>query len=98
MQNCGVKNEPTPIDFAELLVKSSAKLLDSFEDVEMYLNILRLIAFNLATISRKSNLIAKMKENPILVAVEMEDIKKIIQLTWANKIFINDDKIYQKNF
>jgi len=28
----------------------------------------------------------------------MEDSKKIIQLTWANKIFINDDKIYQKIF
>ena len=84
MQNCGVKNELTPIDFAELLVKSSAKLLDSFEDVEMYLNILRLIAFNLATISRKSNLIAKMKENPILVAVEMEDIKKLF--SWLGQI------------
>jgi hypothetical protein len=94
LQYCGVKNEPSPIDFAELLVESSVELWNSIEGVE-YLNILKSIAFNLATISKKSNLIAKMKDALILVAFDSE---KNIQLTSANKIFINDDKIYQKIF
>ena len=64
LQYCGVKNEPSPIDVAELLVQSSAELWNSIKNVENYLDILRLIAFDLATISKKSSLIKKNEGIP----------------------------------
>ncbi|RIA91695.1 hypothetical protein C1645_692396 [Glomus cerebriforme] len=71
LQACGVKDEPSPIEFAELLVKSSHKLWNSIGDnVEKYLNVLRRIAINFNVISRNSQLIAEMKRAPILLAVK----------------------------
>src|ERR1043165_4418179 len=71
LQGCGVKDEPSPVEFAELLVKSSHKLWNSIGDnVEKYLNVLKRISLNYNAIARKSNLIAEMKRAPILLAVK----------------------------
>ncbi|GBB83162.1 hypothetical protein RclHR1_00010044 [Rhizophagus clarus] len=103
LSSCGVKNEPSPIDYAELLVKSSHKLWNSIgNDAESYLFILRKIAIDfkyLSTIACKSNLVAVMKKAPILVAVKKEcnEINRY-HLTSAENIFINDNIIYQQIF
>ncbi|RGB35129.1 hypothetical protein C1646_814947 [Rhizophagus diaphanus] len=80
LQSCGVKCEPTSIDFAELLVNSSSELMNSIQlnggDVEKYLSILRKIAMDVklySSITRKLNLIEKMKSAPILIAVRRQD-------------------------
>ena len=74
LQSCGVKNEPTPVEFAELLVKSSDKLWKLIgDDIEKYLSILRRIAADFQwshTIAKDPILIAKMKERKILVAIK----------------------------
>ncbi|CAB4474438.1 hypothetical protein RhiirA5_500084 [Rhizophagus irregularis] len=108
--SCGVKKEPTLIDYAELLVKSSHKLWNSIgNNVDSYLSILRKIAIDfkhIGTIARKPNLVAAMKEASILVAIKKEchstsgDNKEFnrSQLASAKDIFINDNIIYQQIF
>jgi hypothetical protein len=102
--SCGVKNEPSPIEFAELLVKSSHELWDSTgRSVENYLDILRRIAIDFDTISnKKPSLIAEMKREPILLAkvVEYNSRRKTnhYELKPAGKVFINDSQTYQKIF
>jgi hypothetical protein len=101
---CGVRNNPTSIDFAELLVKSSRKLWNSLEDKDKYLEILKIIAndyHNIANKSQLSQLIKKMKKESFLVAIKKKaiDSEEInYSLNSAKKIFINDDKIYQEVF
>ena len=79
-KNCGVKNEPTPIDFAESLVKSSHELWNSIklsgDNVKKYVSILRRIVIEFkmfGSITRQLSLIEKMKLAPILVAVRKMD-------------------------
>ncbi|GES82823.1 hypothetical protein GLOIN_2v1661590 [Rhizophagus clarus] len=112
LQSCGVKDEPSPIEFAELLVKSSHRLWNSIGDnVEKYLNVLRRIAIHFNTISRNSSLIADMKRAPILLAVKkrrsnserdstikMDEEAEHYCLASAKDIFINDDTVYQQVF
>ncbi|RIA81211.1 hypothetical protein C1645_837362 [Glomus cerebriforme] len=74
LQSCGVKNEPSSIEFAELLVKSSYELWNSNYSFDIkiinYLNILRRIAIDFEIIaSKKSSLIVEMKRKPILLAI-----------------------------
>lgn len=102
--SCGVKNEPSSIEFAELLVKSSYELWKSTDySVETYVNILRRIAIDFDTIaSKKASLIAEMKREPILLAkvVEFNGRRKTNhhELKSAGEIFINDCETYQKIF
>ncbi|GES75226.1 hypothetical protein GLOIN_2v1492674 [Rhizophagus clarus] len=112
LQSCGVKNEPTPVDFAELLVNSSRELMNSNGgDVEKYISILRRIAMDYklcGSITRKLSLVEKMKSVPILLAVRrLENVNNVnpgnqeiqgYQLATANEIYINDDIVYQGIF
>ncbi|RGB36391.1 hypothetical protein C1646_758117 [Rhizophagus diaphanus] len=108
LQSCGVKDEPSSIEYAELLVKSSHELLKLI-GIEKYLNILRKIAngfSNFGNMANKIGLALQMKKAPILVAItkEYREIKfemkepNIYRLGMANRIYINDDKIYQGIF
>jgi hypothetical protein len=106
LQSCGVKNEPSPIEFAELLVRSSHELLNSVGD-ERYLYFLKLIAFDLGKISKKQSLIAEMKSAPILVAFQRKNPSFDIgdnrgfdyfTLASAKEIFINNNTKYQRIF
>ncbi|PKY20927.1 hypothetical protein RhiirB3_524661 [Rhizophagus irregularis] len=102
LQSCGVKNEPSTIEFAELLVKSSRELWDS-PDLDKYSNILDRIAVHISVIERsKPSLITDMKREPILIGIEKKicngekvDHKKLAS---AKEIFINDEQGYQQIF
>jgi hypothetical protein len=114
LESCGVKNEPTPVEFAELLIESSEKLWNLYAgDVQKYLSILRKIAsyFDYSHAEAKNSiLIAKMKKKNILVAIKKQHSEEhainknaekavnISSLASAEKIFINDDIIYQQIF
>lgn len=83
-------------------------------EVNIYLNILRVIAIDfkgLGNIAKEPSLIARMKGTRILVAIKKErqmllsnsgdgnnDEIDSFYLSSADKIFINDNKIYQKVF
>lgn len=108
LQSCGVKDEPSSIEYAELLVKSSHELWQLI-GVEKYLNILRKIAndFNsFGNMTSKLGLVSGMRKEPILVAITKEnreinsEMKETnnSRLGTAKKIYINDDKIYQGIF
>lgn len=102
LQSCGVKNEPSMIEFAELLVKSSRELWNSLDN-EKYSNILDRIATQISIIeSNKPSLIMDMKREPILIGIEKKNRngEKIEQkeLASAINIFINDDQVYQQIF
>jgi len=107
---CGIKNEPSSLKLAELLVKSSNEFWDSIEkDHKKYLEILQKIAIFFNSIKEPS-LIVKMKRASILLAVrkkysnsnseKINSFKEVDQycLASAKKIFINDDTIYQQVF
>ncbi|GBB83158.1 hypothetical protein RclHR1_00010040 [Rhizophagus clarus] len=108
LQSCGVSNEPSSMDYAELLVKSSRELLNAIGP-EKYLNILKRIAIEFSifgNMASKLNLISEMRKKPILLAITKEsreinfEVKEIInyRLNSAKNIFINDNKIYQEVF
>lgn len=95
LAKCGVKDEPFPADFAQLLVDSSYELWNLYKDnVEVYLHILKKIEDGFDSVSIVTNLIEKMMEEDILVAIENNNC----YLTSAKKIYINDDKVYQQIF
>ncbi|GBC47128.1 uncharacterized protein OCT59_002225 [Rhizophagus irregularis] len=108
LQSCGVKDEPSSIEYAELLINSSRRLWQLI-GVEKYLNILRKIAndFNsFGNMTSKLGLVSGMRKEPILVAITKEnreinsEMKETnnSRLGTAKKIYINDDKIYQGIF
>ncbi|GBB83155.1 hypothetical protein RclHR1_00010037 [Rhizophagus clarus] len=93
---CGVKDEPTSTELAELLVRSSREVYNSLGDLEKYLNILRTIAFNFRTIN-KSSLIAEMKKSRILIGVKKNN-NGASSLALGKEIFLNDNSAYQQVF
>jgi hypothetical protein len=97
LRTCGVKDEPTPIELAELLVSSSREVYNSLGDVEKYKDILRKVAFNFSTIN-KSSLIAEMKKSPILIAVKKNNGVESSCLALGKDIFVNDNSVYQQVF
>jgi hypothetical protein len=107
LRSCGVKNEPSTIEFAELLVKSSRELWNSlnslnYSDDDRYSNILSRIASEIITIEyNKPNLFREMKKEPILIGIKkICDGERVDQkhLASAKDIFINDDPGYRQIF
>lgn len=106
MKSCGVKDELTPINFAELLVKSSDKLwklVNTTDDgIDKYKYFLKKIALDFKIFANKSSLIEEMKTAPILIAIKKkyQDEEEIneSELASAKNIFINDDMVYQQVF
>ena len=105
LKDCDVRDQPTSIEIAELLVKSSLEIWNSIvndgnnEKHIEYLIILDRIATNYHVIVIKSGLVESMKEAPILAAIIMIDDKVAkYHLASAKEIFINNDAEYQKIF
>lgn len=97
LQICGVKNEPSAMKIAELLVESSEsshKVWRSIgKNVEKYKSILRKLAKDFNTIEDDQNLFTKLKKSPILLGVSKGD-REEYRLDSAENIYINDDEIY----
>jgi len=65
LQSCGVKDEPSSIEYAELLIKSSHKLLQLI-GVEKYLKILKKIANDFSSFGNMASrigLVSRMKKH-----------------------------------
>jgi hypothetical protein len=99
LKSCGVGNWPSSANLAELLVKSSQELWDSIGvNKKDYLSALLQIAEDFTGID--INLIAEMKEAPILVAIKKgSDLNsEENDLASASEIFIDEDPTYQRIF
>ncbi|CAG8489106.1 10501_t:CDS:10 [Dentiscutata erythropus] len=98
LENCGVKREPSSLDLAEYLVRSS-KDCWSRMDEDSYVSILGTIAFNYPSIFKeKPTLYEEMKQSPILLGRKKYGNSERYELACANEIFINDNDRYRDMF
>jgi len=97
LKRCGVGKQPSSIDIAELLVRSSHEIWNSMGDYENYLTILLRINYD-EIVKHKPGLIESMKKAPILAAVTLVGKEVKYRLALAKEIFINDDTAYQEVF
>ncbi|OTA67367.1 hypothetical protein K449DRAFT_401875 [Hypoxylon sp. EC38] len=65
---CGSKTEPTKLEIAQLAAGEPARLLSVLQSSEKYLNLLRHLAEDMATLRRDKELWRKMKTSPFLLA------------------------------
>ncbi|KAI0378588.1 hypothetical protein F5Y04DRAFT_147580 [Hypomontagnella monticulosa] len=65
---CGSKTEPTKLEIAQLAAGEPARLLSVLQSSEKYLNLLRHLAEDMATLKRDKDLWRKMKASPFLLA------------------------------
>ncbi|KAI1138727.1 hypothetical protein F5Y05DRAFT_349301 [Hypoxylon sp. FL0543] len=65
---CGSKTEPTKLEIAQLAAGEPARLLSVLQSSEKYLNLLRHLAEDMATLKRDKELWKKMKASPFLLA------------------------------
>ncbi|KAI1375256.1 hypothetical protein F4677DRAFT_423669 [Hypoxylon crocopeplum] len=65
---CGSKTEPTKLEVAQLAAGEPARLLSVLQSSEKYLNLLRFLAEDMATLKRDKELWRKMKSSPFLLA------------------------------
>lgn len=65
---CGAKSEPTKPEIAQMACSEPARLLSILQSPEKYLNLLRTLAEDMATIKRDRELWAKMKVSAFLLA------------------------------
>ncbi|XXG99823.1 Mediator of RNA polymerase II transcription subunit 6 [Hypoxylon texense] len=65
---CGSKTEPTKLEIAQLAAGEPARLLSIMQSSEKYLNLLRFLAEDMATLKRDKDLWKKMKSSPFLLA------------------------------
>jgi hypothetical protein len=64
----GSKQEPTKVEIARMLVKEPARINSKFQSSDKYLNLLRSLANNLASLRRDRGLFHEMTKSPFLLA------------------------------
>ncbi|CAG8458419.1 11877_t:CDS:10 [Scutellospora calospora] len=98
LENCGVKQEPTSLDLAEFLVRSSMDFWSQMDE-DSYISILGTIAFNyLSIFKEKPELYEEMKKSPVLLGRKKYGNSERYDLACANEIFINDNDRYRDMF
>ncbi|CAG8556115.1 15690_t:CDS:2, partial [Racocetra persica] len=98
LENCGVKREPSSLDLAEYIVRSSQDFWNRMDE-DSYISILGTIAFNYPSIFKeKPELYGEMKKSPILLGRKKYGDSERYELACANEIFINDNDRYRDMF
>ncbi|CAG8452410.1 537_t:CDS:10, partial [Dentiscutata heterogama] len=101
LKDCGVKQEPSTLELAEYLIKSSREFWSKLSNKDSYTNILGTIAHNYEYLNRiKPGILDTMKRCPILLGIKKEvDISgtmtDVYELACAEDIFINDNDKYR---
>ncbi|KAI9486689.1 MAG: hypothetical protein EXX96DRAFT_496731 [Benjaminiella poitrasii] len=70
LRSCGVKDEPTTVELASMIVKDPQRFWDLSSGGERYLNVLRQIAGQFYLIRSNRRLINEMKTKPFLVGIK----------------------------
>ncbi|KAL7754472.1 hypothetical protein RI367_000453 [Sorochytrium milnesiophthora] len=71
LRSCGVKDEPSPAELAQMLVSDQQHVLFDKLDVEQYLDILRKLAVNWNQLTKQPGLLAQMQKAKFLIGVSM---------------------------
>ncbi|OBZ84104.1 hypothetical protein A0J61_07846 [Choanephora cucurbitarum] len=74
LRSCGVKDEPTTIELASMLVKDPQRFWNLSSGGERYLNVLRQIAGQFYLIQSNRQLLSDMKSKPFLVGIKRSTI------------------------
>ncbi|KAF9984479.1 hypothetical protein BGZ65_000291 [Modicella reniformis] len=67
LKACGVKEEPTPVELTQLIVRSPEEFLNRNGGIESYKSILRQIATNMLVIRTHKSLVDEMIRSPFLL-------------------------------
>ncbi|KAF9167525.1 hypothetical protein DFQ26_004297 [Actinomortierella ambigua] len=67
LKACGVKDEPSPVELAQLVVRSPSEFLNRNGGVEKYKAVLRQIASHFHVIKQNKQLLEEMKRSPFLL-------------------------------
>ncbi|KAJ3288068.1 hypothetical protein HDU79_005116 [Rhizoclosmatium sp. JEL0117] len=108
LRACGVKDEPTPQELAEQLVRNPQAFMNQLGFAK-YLQVLRTIAANYYQLRHNRNLVSEMRNSAFLVGVKtetsedengasQEDEKLHYQLASAKEIYIMDDTVLGQIF
>ncbi|RIB30618.1 hypothetical protein C2G38_2152060 [Gigaspora rosea] len=104
LKDCGVKEEPSALNLAEYLIKSSREFWSKLSNKDSYNNFLGTIAHNYEYLNKlKPGILDTMRWCPILLGIKKEmDISgtttDVYELACAKDIFINDNDKYRSIF
>ncbi|KAI9598971.1 hypothetical protein BDF19DRAFT_410365 [Syncephalis fuscata] len=70
LRSCGVRDEPSPKDLAEMLARSPQAFLNACNGYEAYLNVLRQLALNCDKLLSDRHLIGKLRTSAFLLGRE----------------------------
>ena len=100
LRNCGVKDEPSPIELALQVVQTPEKFLERGHEV--YLSILRQMGAQYPLLKQNQNLIYEMKKSKFLIGLAQDETSKtdilIYRLGLANEIYLIDDTVIKQIF
>ena len=93
LRSCGVKDEPTTVELAAMLVKDPQRFWDLSSGGERYLEVLRQIAGQFYTIKSNRQLLNDMKTKPFLVGIKRttlsEQIFSSTMIPWLSKFLVH---------
>ncbi|KAI7866109.1 uncharacterized protein EV154DRAFT_475102 [Mucor mucedo] len=114
LRSCGVKDEPTTVELAAIIVKDPQLFYNKSSGGERYLSVLRQIAGQIYVIKSNQKLFQDMKTKPFLVGIKRTILSPKItddtaneepnedfvqhRLAKASDIFISDDTMGQQIF
>jgi hypothetical protein len=106
---CGVKEEPTPIELAQMMVKNPQEFLSS-QGVEGYLSLLRQLAAHFPLLKNQRSLLSEMKSKAFLLGIRTNEKSSgnaenknsssgtEYMLAKANDIYLIDDTVLGQLF
>lgn len=111
LRSCGVKDEPTTVELAAMIVKDPQRFWDLSSGGERYLGALRQIAGQFYMIKSNKQLYKDMKTKPFLVGIKRTTLSEQVdqeeslgeefvhyRLAKASDIFISNDTMGQQIF
>lgn len=98
LRNCGVKDEPTTVELASMIVKDPARFWTLSGGGERYLGVLRQIAGQFYQIRSNRKLLQDMKSSPFLVGIQKSRISESPSLSVLNNDQKEDDNSKTEEF
>ncbi|EPB82838.1 hypothetical protein HMPREF1544_10405 [Mucor circinelloides 1006PhL] len=98
LRSCGVKDEPTTVELAAMLVKDPQRFWDLSSGGERYLEVLRQIAGQFYTIKSNRQLLNDMKTKPFLVGIKRTTLSEQQQQQQQQEKLDNAEEAAEEEF
>lgn len=92
LRSCGVKDEPTTVELAAMIVKDPQRFWELSSGGERYLGVLRQIAGQFYLIKSNRQLYNDMKTKPFLVGIKRTTLSEQQQMQSKNEDFTQDNE------